>query len=217
MIRSRDITGVILCGGEGSRLGGLDKPLELISGKPMVAHVRTRLAPQVGRVLISCNRNEQRYAQWGDTVVRDDVAGLGPLAGILAALQCVDTAFVFVCPGDAPLLSKSLVARLVRAASGSNADLWIPHDGERRQHLFPLFPSALRTHLEAFIRAGGRSGYAWIDTLNSAVVDASDERHSFTNVNSWTDFALASESISREGISREGPPREEKSEAAHSR
>jgi molybdenum cofactor guanylyltransferase len=202
--RSHDhdrITGVILCGGEGSRLSGRDKPLELINGTPLVGHVHGRLAPQVARVIVSCNRNERLYASWGDQVVHDAAPGGGPLAGILAALTDVSTELAFVCPGDAPLLPTDLVARL---ASGMNTTttIVIPHDGERTQHLFMLLRRSARAPLVDFFVRGGRSVHAWIATQPHCAIDAADLASGFFNVNTWGDLASVARAIGR-GTTRE--------------
>ena len=89
MIGRADITGVILCGGEARRMPGVDKPLALLDGTPLVAHVHARLAPQVARVLISANRSLEAYATYGDRVVPDIRPGVGPLGGLSAALDAV--------------------------------------------------------------------------------------------------------------------------------
>ena len=136
MIRTGDVTGLILCGGAGARLGGLDKPLELLGGVPLVEHVRERLRPQVARILISCNRNFDEYRRWHDTIVADETASRGPLGGILAGLNLADTDYLFVCPGDAPFLSTTLIERLTSALDRDAVDIAMPRDGTRRQHLF---------------------------------------------------------------------------------
>jgi molybdopterin-guanine dinucleotide biosynthesis protein A len=188
MIERRDITGIVLCGGSGRRMGGRDKPLEEFAGKPLVAHVVARLTPQVIRIVISCGRNEQHYARWSDTVVVDDVAGEGPLRGLLTVLGAINTPYAFVCPGDAPLLSTSLVSILSNAWSDNTVDACLPHDGIRSQHLFLLLRVALRDKLRNYLEGGGRSVQSWVDTLHTVSVDASAARDSFVNVNSQDDL-----------------------------
>lgn len=188
MIDRAEITGVILCGGEARRLGGREKALELAGGVPLVAHVRGRLARQVGRILISANRQLDAYSQWGDTVVPDAQAGLGPLGGLLSALDRVDTPYAFCCPGDAPLLSTTLVAGLATSLSAASVDLAIPHDGERAQPLFMLLRTSLRSGLRDFLQGAGRAVHSWIDTQRSVQVDATLDRDSFVNVNAEADL-----------------------------
>ena len=200
MIERADITGIILCGGAGTRLSGRDKPLEAIHGVPLVGHVHRRLAPQVARVVVSCNRNELAYTAWADEVVRDASAGRGPLSGVLASLDATATRYVFVCPGDAPLLSMSIVARLA-AAVMPRTPLAIPHDGEREQHLFTLFDKdAVHAGLRTYFEQGGRSVHGWIDGVSHAVVDVADDAGSFFNVNSWGDLADAARVIATDDV-----------------
>ena len=188
MIDRSEITGVILCGGAARRMGGREKTLELAGGVPLVLHVRTRLAPQVSRILISANRQIESFAQWGDTVVLDERAGLGPLGGLLSALDRVQTPYTFCSPGDAPLLSPTLVARLATALLEAPADLAIPHDGERRQPLFMLLRTSLRSSLREFLQGAGRAVQAWIDMQRSVQLDALSDRESFVNVNADADL-----------------------------
>lgn len=174
-------------------MGGRDKPLEEFAGRPLIAHVVARLAPQVAHVAISCNRNTERYAQWADAVVVDDVAGEGPLRGILAALERIDTPFAFICPGDAPRLSTSLVADLARAWSDGDTDVCVPHDGERIQPLFLLLHASVRAALRAYLGSGGRSVHGWIATLRAQIVPIPDANDTFTNVNTPADIAALTE------------------------
>jgi len=198
MIEPDDITGIVLCGGAGRRMGGADKPLLELDGRPLAGHVVARLAPQVSRVVISCNRNAQRYARWCDTVVIDDVAGQGPLRGLLTALDGVDTRYAFVCPGDAPLLSTAIVDVLSRAWTTTAVDACIPHDGTRTQHLFPLLRVALRTHLREYLEDGRRSVHGWIETLRTCSVDVCADSDSFININSDDDLRSLNATRGRE-------------------
>lgn len=179
---------------------GREKALELAGGLPLVGHVRTRLAPQVGRILISANRHADAYGRWGDLVVADEQAGLGPLGGLVSALKCVDTPFTFCCPGDAPLLSTTLVARLAAAMRESPADLAVPHDGERRQPLFMLLRTSLRSALGDFLQGTGRAVHAWIEMQRSIQVDARCDRESFVNVNAEADLLRLDRVLSPTGM-----------------
>ena len=188
MIQRDDITGIVLCGGAGRRMGGRDKPLELFDGRPLVAHVVARLAPQVACVVISCGRNAEQYAHWSKLVVVDDVPGQGPLRGLLTALDAIDTHYAFVCPGDAPLLSTVLVETLRHAWANSATVVCVPFDGVRTQHLFLLLRVALRDELRNHLDRGGRSVHGWLATLNTCQVDVSVAVASFRNVNSDDDL-----------------------------
>ncbi len=201
MIDRSEITGVILCGGEGRRMEGREKALELLVGIPLVLHVRRRLAPQVGRIVISANRELDRYAGWGDTVVADERAGLGPLGGLLTALDRIETPYTFCCPGDAPLLSTTLVAQLAAAMPARPADLAIPHDGERCQPLFMLLRTNLRWSLRTFLQGPGRAVRAWTDMQRSVLFDASPDREAFANANARTDLLMLDQLLAAAGAS----------------
>ncbi len=197
-----NVTGLILCGGAGTRLHGRDKPLEQLAGMTLVEHVRNRLRPQVACVLISCNRNFERYGRWRDPIVVDETADRGPLGGVLAGMQRADTDYLFVCPGDAPFLSTTLVARLTSALCRDGADIAIPSDGARRQHLFQLLRRSLADALRDYLDAGGRSVHEFIDRQRTVVVDAAFERDAFLNVNSPADLHAAALILERDPLSR---------------
>lgn len=199
MISPADITGVILCGGDARRMSGADKPLLLLDALPLVAHVHARLAPQVTRVLVSANRTHDVYAAYGDAVVSDDTPAAGPLAGLSAALRAVQskssdaTPYLFACPGDAPFLDRHLVSRLARAMADSEADIAVPHDGTRSQHLFLLLrttgqPASGESSVQAYLDAGKRSVHGWLDTQQVVRVDAADIADSFVNINTPQDL-----------------------------
>ncbi len=187
MIAPTDVTGLVLCGGAASRFGGRDKPLEHLHGVPLVEHVQSRLAPQVGRILISCNRSADAYRRYGE-VVSDGAAGRGPLGGILAGLEHATTRYVFACPGDAPLLSRTLVRRLADVLDRDGADVAYPHDGERSQHLFLLIrrraAGSLRDHLDS----GRRAVRTFLQTQRTSVLHGPFERDCFANVNTEADL-----------------------------
>lgn len=196
------ITGAILCGGEGRRMGGADKPLLCHAGEPLVAHVARRLAPQVSGYGIIANRSLAAYAALGVPVHPDRTPGLGPLGGLATALEVAATrggasadgatsdgamadgamALLFACPGDAPFLAPDLVARL-HAALGPHDDAAYPHDGTRSQPLFLLLRTTTRPALAAFLEAGGRAVHAFLSTVRARVVDTTDLAGSFRNIN----------------------------------
>jgi len=197
MIARADITGLILCGGAGSRIDGRDKPLENLAGAPLVEHVRQRLLPQVAHIVISCNRNAPVYARWGDTIVADDMPECGPLAGIAAGLARIETDYLFACPGDAPFLSTTLVERLAGALDHDATDIVLPHDGVRRQPLFLLIRRSLTTTLRRYLDAGGRAVHTFIDQQRHVVVDAAFEAESFVNINTPAELDAATSAYRR--------------------
>jgi molybdenum cofactor guanylyltransferase len=201
MIDRAGITGVILCGGAARRMSGVEKPLALLDDTPLVAHVQARLAPQVARVLISANRSPDAYAVYGDRVVPDHQAGMGPLGGLSAVLRDIGadetTPYLFACPGDAPFLDRSLVRRLADALDGRDADVAVPHDGTRAQHLFLLMRTALQPALTAYLDTGARSVHGWLDTQRMLKVDAGDIAASFANLNTPQELRDAHDHVDR--------------------
>jgi molybdopterin-guanine dinucleotide biosynthesis protein A len=177
------ITGIILCGGAARRMGGTEKALTIVGTTSLLGHVRARLAPQVGKIIISANRDLPGYARWGDRVVPDTVSDLGPLGGLHTALAHVETPYAFCCPGDAPLLDAGLVQRLAATLRIGHADLAVPHDGERTQQLFLLLRTDVRESLGHYLDSGARTVLGWTDGVRCAVHDAADLRPAFLNVN----------------------------------
>lgn len=174
-------------------MGGADKPLLTVAGAPLVAHVARRLVPQVRTVCVVANRSPDAYAALGFPVLRDATPGLGPLGGIAAALAAVETPLLFVCPGDAPLLAPTLVARLM-AALGPDDMAAYPHDGVRTQPLFLLLRVSVREALSAHLAGGGRAVHGWVASLGARSVAAHDLAASFRNVNTPEELeALAGE------------------------
>lgn len=178
------ITGVILAGGRGSRMGGEDKGLVPLQGRPMVEHVAARLRPQVRALLVSANRNQARYQALGFRVVADLVAGYqGPLAGMAAALQAARTPYVVTAPCDSPLLAGDLVARLARALCAEHAELAVAHDGTRAHPVFLLLERSLLPSLIDFLDAGERKIDRWFARHRVASADFTDCADTFLNVN----------------------------------
>lgn len=187
------VTAIVLCGGGGRRFAGRDKPLELLAGQSLVAHVLSRLAGQVASIVISANRNLTQYEQFGYPVVQDQLADCGPLAGLHAGLSASDSQWLLVCPGDAPLLPTDLVERL-RSGLASGAPLAIPNDGERAQHLFMLLERSVAEGVQSYLERGGRSVAGWLADLDVAEVSVLDP-FVFTNVNTPEELALAEQLV----------------------
>jgi molybdopterin-guanine dinucleotide biosynthesis protein A len=178
------ITGLVLAGGLGSRMGGEDKGLMALAGRPMVDHVLEALRPQVGTLLISANRNRERYAAFGHPVIADAVDGyLGPLAGVLTALQRCTTEFLVTAPCDAPLIAPDLVARLYAACTQAGADVAVASDGKSRQPVFLLLRKTLSPSLGSFLAGGGRKAHAWLAEQRAAEADLGDRPDTFLNIN----------------------------------
>lgn len=179
-----EITGVILAGGRGQRMGGRDKGLVELAGRPLIEHVLATLRPQVGQLLISANRNLDHYARYGHRIVADDLQGYqGPLAGIAATLAVVTTPWILTVPCDGPRLHPRLADRLVHALQRDGAELAVAHDGVRLQPVHALIPVTLATNLAQFLAAGGRKTEDWYAGHHMARADCSDCPDCFRNAN----------------------------------
>lgn len=177
------VTGLILAGGEGRRVGGADKGLLDWRGKPLVEHVIERLAPQVDALLISANRNLEDYMDFGYPVVTDATSErLGPLAGIEAGLRACATPWLVTCPCDCPRLPLDLVARLLAAATENNAKLAVATTASGIQPTFMLCRSGLLPVLSAALKAGERRVRDWCHCQRAVEVPFPDAA-AFANFN----------------------------------
>ncbi len=178
-----DVTGLVLAGGQGSRMGGADKGLVTYENRPMIAHVTGRLRSQVGRLLISCNRNHEQYRSYADALCSDHRPGFpGPLAGLESCADLLDTPLLAVAACDTPILPHDLVRRLFRALSDDRGGVFA-HDGARELYLFALLRRESLATLPAYLDSGERSVRGWYEIINAAPVDFSDARDAFTNFN----------------------------------
>lgn len=187
------ITGVILAGGRGQRMGGVDKGLQLLHGRPLIAWVLERLVPQVGAVLINANRNGERYAAFAYPVVADRIADFaGPLAGLHAALAAARTPWVVTVPCDSPHPPADLVARLAAALQddrSGKAELAVARAGGRLQPVFCLAHCRLLPRLEAYLAGGGRRPGEWLASLGAREVSFDDETAAFSNINTLEELS----------------------------
>ncbi len=191
-IARTDITGVVFAGGQGRRMGGVDKGLVELDGRALVAHVIERLAPQVGELVINANQNRDRYGAFGYPVVADVIPGFaGPLAGLHAAMATATTPYVVTSPCDAPFLPADLVARLAIAFKATPLDLAVARTFDQPHPVFSLVRTDVRPHLEAFLRGGGRKIDAWYATLRVADVRFDDEADAFRNINTAAELAAS--------------------------
>ena len=181
-MRSEKISGIVLAGGQGRRMGGVDKGLQPLGGKTMIEHVIARLAPQVDEVLINANRNLECYAAFGYPVIPDVTGGFaGPLAGLQAGLGAANHALVVTAPCDSPFLPLDLVARL-RAAMGAN-DLAVAKTGTQAHPVFAMVRRNILDHLTTYLTSGGRKIDAWYASLKVVEVAFDAEADAFRNIN----------------------------------
>ncbi len=169
-------------------MGGVDKGLVEVAGRPMVEHVLTAVERQSGAVAINANRSTDRYARYGYPVIPDRLDGFqGPLAGMASALESAATEFVLVVPCDSPLVDPSLGPRLYAALMDREANVAVAHDGERMHPVFVLLHRSVLSGLEDFLARGERKIDVWFAEEKTATVDFSDLPDMFLNVNRETD------------------------------
>jgi molybdopterin-guanine dinucleotide biosynthesis protein A len=192
LIPRADVTGIVLAGGMGRRMGGVDKGLVELDGRPMIAHVLARLSPQVGSLLINANQNPDRYAKFGYPVVADAVGGFaGPLAGLHAGMSVATTPFVVTAPCDSPFLPVDLVARLAQAMAQGNSQLAVAKTQDQPHPVFALVRRDVLPHLAAFLAGGGRKIDAWYATLRVVEGHFDDQEAAFRNINTADELAAA--------------------------
>jgi molybdenum cofactor guanylyltransferase len=190
---AHDVTGVVLAGGRGSRMGGVDKGLQLHRGEPLALHALRRLQPQVAAVLVNANRNLSTYEGLGVPVLADPMPDHpGPLAGLLAALGHCHTPWLASVPCDSPNFPLDLVARLRDAADAAQAPgaLVVTQDDEggiRQQPVFCLLSTALRDSVQHYLLAGERRILPWLRSQRCVEVVFADAA-AFANINTLDDL-----------------------------
>ena len=202
MINSAEITGLVLAGGRGSRMGGVDKGLQNFNGMPLALHTMLRLQAQTGQLMINANRNMATYESFGAPVWPDVLADYaGPLAGVLTGLERCETPYLVTVPCDTPLFPLDLVARLAQALEREDAEIAMAagHDSSdtavpaavRTQPVFCLLRVTLLESLVRFTHGGGRKIDAWTAQHKTVVVpfDAPhDDARAFFNANTLAEL-----------------------------
>ncbi|WP_420827705.1 molybdenum cofactor guanylyltransferase MobA [Halomonas binhaiensis] len=188
------LTGVVLAGGQGRRMGGIDKGLVDFAGAPLVTHAVGCLRPHVSEVLINANRHLERYAQLSDRVVSDRMlengqeSYQGPLMGIYSGLCAATTEWVVFVPCDSPALPKGLVPRMVaglaqKVTDGEKVDIAYAFDGERMHPVVAIIRRELRHDLRRALEQGDRKILRWYEQHAWCQVDMSDCPAAFANLN----------------------------------
>ena len=179
----QQITGLILAGGRGSRMGGVDKGLQNYLGMPLAMHALMRLGPQVGELMINANRNLGAYESFGVPVWPDVIPDFaGPLAGFLAGLERCETPYLVTVPCDTPCFPDDLVARLAQALEAEDADLAMARTGDQVHPVFCLMKTALMESLVRFTHDGGRKIDRWTAMHRTVEINFEDES-AFFNAN----------------------------------
>lgn len=194
------MTGLILAGGRGSRMGSVDKGLQSFRGKPMVQYAIDRLSPQVSRVMINANQNLDVYKAFGVSVLSDEIQGFaGPLAGLQAGLMHCTSPFLVTVPCDSPFFPANLVSELGAALLAQNADIAVAVTGEgegsQAHPVFCLVKASLLPHLNEFLQSGQRKIDKWYASLKLASVPFGDE-DAFSNINTNDELRRWEEKLS---------------------
>ncbi len=195
-IPTSEITGLVLAGGRGSRMGGVDKGLQNHLGLPLAMHALLRLGPQVGQMMVNANRNLGAYDSMGVPVWPDAMAGgsddyPGPLAGFLAGLEHCETPYLVTVPCDTPNFPHDLVARLAAALVAQDADIamaaTLEHGHAQVQPVFCLMAARLIESLVVFTQSGQRKIDRWTGQHRCATV-LFDDADAFFNANTLADL-----------------------------
>ncbi len=198
-INRHDITGVVLAGGQGQRMGGVDKGWVLFLEEPLIVHALRRLEPQVGALIINANRELTRYRALGHRVVSDESSAegttpyAGPLAGVLTAMRTCTTPWIVTVPCDSPYLPGDLVARMVKAVVRTNtmhslATAITPSARDHPGHpVFSLWHRRLAADLAAYLDSGGRSMHEWLKQQGALHVPFDDDT-AFANLNTMQEL-----------------------------
>ena len=197
----KNVTAIILAGGQGRRMNYQDKGLVSVRGHTLISTVMHRLQPQVIHTIISCNRNVDRYRQFGVPVATDQSLEFaceqypGPIAGILSAAKLVKTPYIQLCPCDTPNIPSNLVSLLMNKLTNltakhpqSAAPILVPHDGKRIQALHALIDYQAITSLQHYFSNGGRKMREWLLQENAVHVDFSSHHTSLININNIDDL-----------------------------
>lgn len=178
------ITTVILAGGAARRMDGEDKGLIELNGKAMIVHVIERIAPQSGNIIINCNRSQRHYARFGYPLLEDTLeGGLGPLAGVLSALEASNSDYVLSVPCDTPILPTDLIERMLRTINETKAEACTVSDGDRLHPVVLLVKRQVLPVLRDYLTGGGRKVHDWFYSVPHCSADFSDQPHAFVNIN----------------------------------
>lgn len=190
------ITGVVLAGGLARRMGGTDKGLIQLKGRPLITYAIDAILSVTDRVLINANRNHEAYRALGYPVVSDQTGTFdGPLAGILSAMQAVKTPYILTIPCDCPLIEGKHLQRMVDSMDVKTMDSCTAFDGHRLHPVFLLLDRRLSASLEAYLSAGERKIDTWLNQHRLGLVDYIDHPEIFRNINTPEDLAAVQRAL----------------------
>ena len=191
-ISANDITGLILAGGLSTRMGGRDKGLQLLEGRPMITHIIERLQPQVGPLLINANQNQEAYELFSLPIIADVISNfVGPLAGLHAGLSHCTTPYLLSVPCDCPFFHTDLARRLSDALMSSGADVayavMINQNQTEHHPVFCLLKRDVMVGLGEYLSEGGRKVLTWMSSQAHVQV-VFDDHSAFLNINTPDDL-----------------------------
>ena len=191
-ISANDITGLILAGGLSTRMGGRDKGLQLLEGRPMITHIIERLQPQVGPLLINANQNQEAYELFSLPIIADVISNfVGPLAGLHAGLSHCTTPYLLSVPCDCPFFPTDLASRLSDALMSSGADVayavMINQNQTEHHPVFCLLKRDVMVGLGEYLSEGGRKVLTWMSSQAHVQV-VFDDHSAFLNINTPDDL-----------------------------
>ena len=193
---SGKITGVVLAGGLARRMGGTDKGLIELKGRPLISYAIDAILSVTDRVLINANRNHEAYRALGYPVVSDQTSTFdGPLAGILSAMQTVETPYILTLPCDCPLFEGEHLRRMVDTMNVKTMDCCAAFDGHRLHPVFLLLDCRLSASLDAYLSTGQRKIDTWLNQHRLGLVDYNDQPEIFRNVNTQEDLAAVESAL----------------------
>ncbi|GMR20853.1 MAG: molybdenum cofactor guanylyltransferase [Gammaproteobacteria bacterium] len=188
MVTKKDITAIILAGGKGRRLGGIDKGLLELNQRPLIEYVIDSISPQVAVLAISANRNQDKYSGYGVDVIADLKKDYqGPLSGLASVMGSVRTSHVLAVPCDMPGLPADLVERMTAALNNSGCNIAVVHDGKRIQNVLMLMATELHKEINTFLASGGRAVKDWLAIHDIAVADFNGSEEQFGSINTQDD------------------------------
>ena len=192
IIAANDISGLILAGGLSTRMGGRDKGLQLLEGRPMITHIIERLQPQVGPLLINANQNQEAYELFSLPIIADVISNfVGPLAGLHAGLSHCTTPYLLSVPCDCPFFPTDLASRLSDALMSSGADVayavMINQNQTEHHPVFCLLKRGVIVGLAEYLSEGGRKVLTWMSSQAHVQV-VFDDHSAFLNINTPDDL-----------------------------
>ena len=192
MVKTEQVSCLILAGGAGERVGGQDKGLLCWRDRPLITQVANRLKDQVGSIVVSCNRNVTQYQELGFRTVTDKCESYrGPLAGIEAARDTIQTPYLAVIACDMPMIPRDLISRLLQPFTDLNEppEITYAHDGERTQYLCAILNRECLQDISTYLDSGERAVKHWYQRHPHSIVDFSDQLSAFRNFNELDSFS----------------------------